>query len=66
MEETTIWEILELTRKNYIIHGGSTEGYKAMFINVNDGELIIAFLSNIGNRTNELKFAELIIKHIVK
>ena len=30
----------------YIIHGGSTEGYKAMLVNINKGEYIISFLSN--------------------
>lgn len=46
----------------YMIHGGSTEGYKAMLININEGEYIIAFLSNVGNNTNEMKLAEQITK----
>lgn len=41
----------------YIIHGGSTDGYKSMLININNGEWIISMLANSGNRTNELKLA---------
>jgi hypothetical protein len=52
--------------QNYILHGGSTEGFKAMLTNINDGELIIALLSNVGDRTNELKLTETIIKQIIK
>ena len=52
--------------KNYIIHGGATEGYKSILVNINDGELIIALLSNIGNRTNELKLTETIIKNVIE
>lgn len=52
--------------KNYIIHGGATEGYKSILVNINNGELILALLSNIGNRTDELKLAETIIKNIIK
>ena len=42
---------------NYIIHGGSTEGYKAMLYNINQGEYTVAFLSNVGDKTNEMKMA---------
>jgi len=52
--------------QNYILHGGSTEGFKAMLTNINDGKLIIALLSNVGDRTNELKLTETIIKQIIK
>lgn len=52
-------------REKYIIHGGATEGYKAMLTSVNNGELIVAHLSNIGNQTNELKLTESIIKQIL-
>jgi len=52
--------------KNYIIHGGATEGYKSMLVNINDGELIIVLLSNIGDRTNELKLTESLIKIIIE
>lgn len=51
--------------ENYIIHGGATEGYKSMLVNLNDGELIIVLLSNIGDRTNELKLTESLIKIIL-
>lgn len=46
------------TEKPYIIHGGSTDGYKSMLININKGEWIIALLSNIGDRTDEMKMAQ--------
>lgn len=42
----------------YIVHGGSTDGYKAMLININSGEYIISFLSNVGNRTQEMQLAQ--------
>lgn len=42
----------------YIIHGGSTDGYKSMLININNGEWIISMLANSGNRTSELKLAQ--------
>ncbi|MAD96080.1 MAG: hypothetical protein CMB99_02020 [Flavobacteriaceae bacterium] len=34
--------------KKYIIHGGSTDGYKAMLVNINNNEYVISFLSNHG------------------
>jgi len=47
--------------KPYIIHGGSTDGYKSMLININNGEYVISFLSNVGNRTNEMQLAQKIV-----
>lgn len=44
--------------KPYIIHGGSTEGFKSILINVNQGELIISLLANTGNQTEELQMAQ--------
>ncbi|WP_159025735.1 serine hydrolase [Aquimarina sp. Aq78] len=44
--------------KKYIIHGGATEGYKSMLINIENGEYIIAFLANTGDQTNELDLAK--------
>lgn len=52
--------------KPYIIHGGSTDGYKAMLININQGEYVISFLSNVGNRTNEIQLAQKISKILIK
>lgn len=51
--------------KPYIIHGGSTDGYKAMVININHGEYAISFLSNVGNRTQEMQLAEKIVNIII-
>lgn len=50
--------------KPYIIHGGSTEGYKSILINIDDGEWILSILANSGNRTNELELAQGIIEII--
>ncbi len=53
-------------KQPYIIHGGSTEGYKAMLININRGEYIISFLSNVGNRTEEIQLAQQIVNILIK
>ncbi|AOW18117.1 hypothetical protein LPB03_11920 [Polaribacter vadi] len=50
----------------YIIHGGSTEGYKAMLININNGKYVISFLSNIGNKTQEMQLAQKIVNILIK
>ena len=50
----------------YIIHGGSTDGYKAMLININRGEYVISFLSNAGNLTQEMQLAQKIIHILIK
>ena len=50
--------------KNYIIHGGATEGYKSMLVNVADGELIIVILANVGSLTNELELTKSLIRII--
>lgn len=48
-------------KQPYIIHGGSTEGYKAMLININSGAFVISFLSNVGNKTEEILLAQKIV-----
>ena len=50
--------------KKYIIHGGATQGYKSMLIIIEQGEFIITFLSNVGDRTNEIQLAQK-ITHIL-
>lgn len=50
----------------YIIHGGSTDGYKAMLININRGEYVISFLSNVGDLTQEMQLAQKIINILIK
>lgn len=52
--------------KPYIIHGGSTDGYKSMLININSGEFVISFLSNVGNRTHEMQLAQKIVTLLIK
>ncbi|PSK81500.1 serine hydrolase domain-containing protein [Prolixibacter denitrificans] len=52
--------------KPYIIHGGSTDGYRAMLININRGEYVISFLSNVGDRTGEMELAKQIVNLLTK
>ncbi|MFY0671938.1 MAG: beta-lactamase family protein [Bacteroidia bacterium] len=48
--------------KPYIIHGGSTEGYKSILVNINNGELVVAIMANSGSRTNENDLLKKIVK----
>lgn len=52
--------------KPYIIHGGSTDGFKSMLININEGEYVISLLSNVGSRTNEMELAKKITNILLK
>jgi len=49
----------------YIIHGGNTEGFRAMAININEGDYIISFLMNSGWRTNEMELAKIIVNNLI-
>ncbi len=49
----------------YIIHGGATEGFKSMLINIENGEYIIAFLANTGRQTDEMALASNIVKILI-
>ncbi len=51
--------------KPYIIHGGSTDVYKTMLININNGAYVISFFSNVGNQTNEMRLAQQIVKFLI-
>lgn len=51
--------------KSYIIHGGSTDGYKAMLVNINEGEYVVSFLSNV-DRTQELELIQRIVNILIK
>ena len=51
--------------KKYIIHGGNTEGYKSMLVNIEQGEFIIAMLSNTGNQTNEILLTQRIVQILI-
>lgn len=53
-------------KEDYIMHGGSTEGYKAMLINIHNGEYVISFLSNVGDRTQEMQLAQEIVKLLIQ
>lgn len=50
----------------YIIHGGSTEGYKSMLVNIDNGKYIIALLANSGARTNEMELTKKITHFLMK
>lgn len=50
----------------YIIHGGSTDGYRSMLVNINNGKFVISFLSNSGSRTQELQLASDIVTLLLK
>lgn len=45
------------TTKPYFIHGGNTGGYKAITVNMNNGDWVFSALSNIGDRFDEMGFA---------
>lgn len=49
----------------YIIHGGTTDGYKSMLFNINEGAYVISFFSNVGNSTNEMKLAQQILSFLI-
>ncbi|MEO9869569.1 serine hydrolase domain-containing protein [Ekhidna sp.] len=51
---------------NYVIHGGSTDGYRSLLIIYNGGEWIISLLGNIGDQINELKTGDDILKILIK
>lgn len=58
-------DILQIGNLNidlpYIIHGGSTEGYKSMLAIINDGEYIIAVTANSGDKTHEMQLTQKIV-----
>ncbi|MEO1655051.1 MAG: serine hydrolase domain-containing protein, partial [Bacteroidota bacterium] len=51
--------------RKYIIHGGSTEGFKSMLINIEQGQYIISFLANTGDQTNEIRLAQQIVAILI-
>ncbi|MTI32152.1 serine hydrolase domain-containing protein [Xanthovirga aplysinae] len=46
----------------YIIHGGSTEGYKAMLVIIDKGKFIISLLANCGDQVNEIHLTQKIVQ----
>jgi len=52
-------------KQPYIIHGGNTEGYKSMLVNINQGEYIFAFLINSGEKINEMELAKKITNTLI-
>jgi CubicO group peptidase (beta-lactamase class C family) len=55
---------LEIEQK-YFIHGGNTEGYKAMLVVEENGEFILTMLSNVGDRTNEIGLTKKILNTVL-
>ena len=50
---------------NYFIHGGATDGYRSLLTVCKDGEWIVAHLTNIGERANELAITESILNLLI-
>lgn len=48
----------------YFIHGGKTEGYKSLMINISGSDLILILLTNSGDQIDELRLSESIIQTI--
>lgn len=46
----------------YVLHGGSTEGFKSMVIQIHQGDWIIAFTVNSGSELNELELGRDLVK----
>lgn len=53
------------TDRKYIIHGGATEGFRSMLVNLENGRYIIAFLTNIGDRVDELELTKKITQLLI-
>jgi CubicO group peptidase (beta-lactamase class C family) len=51
-------------RAPYFIHGGKTEGYKSLMINISGSDLILILLTNSGDQIDELRLAESIIQNL--
>ncbi|BDD08351.1 hypothetical protein FUAX_07830 [Fulvitalea axinellae] len=50
--------------KDYVIHGGSTEGYRSLVVSVAGGELVFVLLANSGDRTKIMDTAKEILHSI--
>ncbi|MEM6726532.1 MAG: serine hydrolase domain-containing protein [Bacteroidota bacterium] len=48
----------------YLIHGGRTEGFKAMLVVIDGGQQIVSFLVNHGDQINEMELANQVIQRI--
>ncbi|TFV97816.1 class A beta-lactamase-related serine hydrolase [Algoriphagus kandeliae] len=49
----------------YLIHGGSTEGYRSMLIIIDEGKLIFSMTTNSGNRANEMELSKRIVQLLI-
>ncbi|MEH0152995.1 serine hydrolase domain-containing protein [Limibacter armeniacum] len=52
--------------QKYIIHGGATEGFRSMLVNIENGQYIIAFLTNIGDQVNEIEITKKIANILIE
>ena len=52
--------------RKYIIHGGATEGFRSMLVNIEEGQYIIAFMTNIGDRVNEIGLTKSIVNILLE
>lgn len=50
---------------DYLIHGGSTEGFKAMMTIMEDPAFTVIHLSNIGDQTNEFDLTKMIVHQLI-
>lgn len=51
--------------RKYIIHGGATEGFRSMLVNIENGQYIIAFMTNIGDQVNEIALTKKIVNLLI-
>ncbi len=51
--------------QEYIIHGGSTEGYKSILVSIDKGDFIVAILSNAGDQADEPALAQSIVHLLI-
>lgn len=47
---------------HYIIHGGNTDGYQSLLVNLDQGKYVISLLSNTGSTQNEIEIANGILQ----
>lgn len=48
----------------YIIHGGSTDGYKSLLVNIDQGNYIISLLSNTGSTAHEIEIVNTLLNQL--
>lgn len=51
--------------RKYVIHGGATEGFRSMLVNIENGQYIIAFMTNLGDQVDEIEITKKIVKILI-